>query len=405
MNRTSIYGLSLWPLVLLFTSFIATNYGFGIYLFAAIAPEMQAELGFSYAEMGITTGFAQAGFLASALASGFLTSWIGAYRLVKISITLCCLSLFGLVWADNFTLSSLFLIIMGCCAASVWVPMVEVAQTHIPKRHQGKALGLMSSGTSYGVFINSLLIFWLLPIFDWRALWAATAFLVFAIALWGILFLHTLDRKSVSENHPAPPPTPPRSWRVQLASLPKSFVSLIMVMMFFNGLACLPYQTYLSSFLVTQHGASLPQSAFAWQIIGLVGMVGGFTMGWIADRFSVRRTLTIVYSFLFLSTALLLFSSGDRLSIFILAVLFGLSFYSIFGLIPAYISLTCKTGSAALVFALGNVALGLGGITGNIAGGLIQELTGSLRGSYIITSVSATLLIGMSLLMQGEENH
>lgn len=127
-------------------------------------------------------------------------------------------------------------------------------------------------------------------------------------------------------------------------------------------------------------------------------------MGWLADIITVRRTLTIVYSFLATATALLLFSSGDRLDIFILSVLFGLSFYSIFGLVPAYISLTCKGSTAALIFAFGNVALGLGGIIGNVAGGFIQEITGTLQGSYLLTLSAAFILILLSLFMIDERS-
>ena len=61
-----------------------------------------------------------------------------------------------------FLLVSFLLVIMGGCVASVWVPMVEVSQRYIPDSYQGRALGLMSSGTSYGVFINSLLLAFLM---------------------------------------------------------------------------------------------------------------------------------------------------------------------------------------------------------------------------------------------------
>ena len=77
-----------------------------------------------------------------------------------------------------------------------------------------------------------------------------------------------------------------------------------MLMMFLNGLSCMPFQTYLSSLLVGEHGLNIEQSASAWRLIGFVGMFGGFLIGWVADRITVRWTLLIVYLLLGQSTAI-----------------------------------------------------------------------------------------------------
>ncbi|MEG9862206.1 MAG: hypothetical protein V6Z81_06855 [Parvularculales bacterium] len=89
----NLSGIHFLSFVDLLTSLIATAYGFGIYLFPAIAPEMIRDIGFDYLEMGITTGAIQAGFLTFALLSGFLTfallsgfltSLLGAVRPSKL---------------------------------------------------------------------------------------------------------------------------------------------------------------------------------------------------------------------------------------------------------------------------------------------------------------------------------
>jgi hypothetical protein len=73
-------------------------------------------------------------------------------------------------------------------------------------------------------------------------------------------------------------------WSI-IRSLPKGATLVILVMMFFNGISCLPFQTYLSSVLVDEHGYSLSTSATSWQIIGLVGMASGFSMGWVGGPY------------------------------------------------------------------------------------------------------------------------
>lgn len=92
--------------------------------------------------------------MSSALA-GFLTLRFGAVNLILFSIIVCALALAGLVFVGSVLTLGALLLILGACASLIWVPMVEVSREVIPPRNRGKALGLMSSGTSYGVFVNS----------------------------------------------------------------------------------------------------------------------------------------------------------------------------------------------------------------------------------------------------------
>ena len=97
-------------LVLIFTGFIAATYGFGIYLFPALAPEMIKDIGFSYNQMGVTTGLVQAAFMLFALISGLITTRFGAFRIIQLSSYTCLLCFAGLFFADNFIIISALLI-------------------------------------------------------------------------------------------------------------------------------------------------------------------------------------------------------------------------------------------------------------------------------------------------------
>jgi len=400
----TLSGIRLWGFIALFTSFIASTYGFGIYLFPAIAPEMIKDIRFTYAEMGITTGFVQAGFLFFALVSGLLTNKVGAFRIIKTSVLLCTLSLLGMIWANNFLVISLLLILMGGCAASVWVPMVEVCQKYISPIHQGRALGLMSSGTSYGVFTNSILISFFLNDLGWRFIWIATFIIVALIYLCAFFIFRAIERHEAevdSQSTSAQATSIP--FLEKIRNLPRKTTAIIMLMMFLNGLSCMPFQTYLSSLLVGEHGLNIEQSASAWRLIGFVGMFGGFLIGWVADRITVRWTLLIVYLLLGQSTAILLYAEITPVSIYASSALFGLSFYAIFGLVPAYISHVYKNNTAAIVFAFGNIALGLGGILGNTAGSWIKQATNTFEGLYLIKLFAAIGSAILSIVMRSEK--
>lgn len=387
--------------VLLFTAFVAAAYGFGIYLFPAMVEPIRGEIGFTYGTMGTISGLVQAGFMAMSLLAGLLTVRLGAMPLVLTAVALCAAALAGLSAAPNVAALAVLLTLLGGCAAAIWVPMIEIARAHVPARHLGKALGLMSSGTSYGVFVNSLLLTSLLASAGWRAVWLAASLLVVALALLAVLRLGRMT---------APPPRTtahgPLSTAARLRTLPRGLTAAVLFMMFLNGLACMPFQTYLSAYVHAEAGHDATTAAQLWRTIGLVGMASGFGIGWLADRITVRLGLIATYLILALACVLLVQADGaaGRWLLQAAAVCFGLSFYAVFGLVPAYISHAFGTGAAALVFALGNVAVGLGGIAGNLMGGSLKTITGSFEPAYWVMLAAALCSALLSALMPNERS-
>jgi predicted MFS family arabinose efflux permease len=386
--------------VLLFTAYIASTYGFGLYLFPAMVESIRASVHFSYKTMGTISGFVQAGFMAAALMAGFLTVRLGALPMILGSIAACALALAGLAIAPDVVSMAVLLTVLGAAAAAIWVPMVEIARDHIARQHQAKALGLMSSGTSYGVFINSFLLTALLPSQGWRALWLATAAIVAMLAILGFLVLRGSEQKSSARTDDHPP-----SMRARIRTLPARLTAAIVLMMFLNGLSCMPYQTYLSAFLQDEAGYSAATAAYAWRVIGLVGMFSGFAVGALADRITVRLGMFFTYGILAASCLLLLAApGGDNLAaLYGATIAFGVSFYAVFGLVPAYIGHFFGSGSAALVFAFGNIALGLGGIVGNALGGWLKASSGSFAPIYVVMLVAAIASAALCVIMPSEK--
>lgn len=390
-------------ITLLFTAFIASTYGFGMYLFPAMSEAIRADLPFSYGTMGTISGAVQVGFMACALLAGLLTLRFGAIPMILGSIVICALALGGLAVAPDVTTMAVFLTILGGAAAAIWVPMVEVSREIIPEKHQGKALGLMSSGTSYGVFINSVLLTTSLTTYGWRSLWTVTCALVTVLAVIGFLRLRGIGAPGASGGVGS---VEKPSVRERLRTMPKGLCGAILFMMFLNGLSCMPFQTYLSAFLQSEAGHSTEVAAGIWRIIAVVGMVGGFAVGALADRITIRLAMAATYAILALACLALVNGGGEEqtIGLYVAAVAFGIAFYAIFGLVPAYIGHAFGPGNAALVFAFGNIALGTGGTAGNILGGVLKELTGSFVPIYMIMLGAALFSAGLSLAMPDERS-
>ena len=248
-------------IIVLFMAFIGTTYGFGMYLFPAIAESIRQDIDFSHGTMGLIFGYVQFGFIVSSAATGFLTLRFGAINLILFSIIACGLSLGAVVFAGSVHVLAALLLILGTCAALIWVPMVEVSREIIPLRNRGKALGLMSSGTSYGVLINSALLAVALPVHGWRGLWGITCLLATLLAVYALVRLAPLRKHH--DGHTASLPTVrPRHWG-RVFALPRQLVGIILLMMFLNGFACVPFQTYLSTYLIGEAGFEEAKAASA----------------------------------------------------------------------------------------------------------------------------------------------
>lgn len=379
-------------IAILFTALIGAVYGFGMYLFPAMVESIRRDISFSYSTLGLISGAVQAGFLVSSALAGFLTLWFGATNLILFSIILSAFALGGLTLVGNVYALGTFLVILGACASLIWVPMVEVSREIISPHNRGKALCLMSSGTSYGVFINSTLLAAVLPVFGWRMLWATTFSIVTVLAIYSAWRLFPI-RNQHDRHRDVTPIKKPLGWN-RVASLPKQLVGGILVMMFLNGISCMSFQTYLSAYLVGQIGLKEAGVASVWGIIGVVGMFSGFLVGALADRITIRRGMIVTYLMLGMAALAVMFAETDGagyLLILVSGMAFGLSFYAIFGLIPAYISHLFSDGNAALIFSFGNVSLGIGGVIGNLFGGYSKEITGSFDILYLTILIAALL--------------
>ena len=408
--------------VFVFTGFIGVSYGFGIYLFASLAPAMRGDLGFSYGDMGVITSLAQISFLGFALLSGFLTARMNSVSLMLSAIGICAAALWAVSIASAVWVMAAMLIALAGTASAVWTPMVEATQRFIPPQHHGRALGLMSSGTAYGVFINGLIIQFFLDDYSWRFIWLASFILTAClwVGAWVLFFrtrrraqtgtrsgvaVHPVASRPLVRAHATAPPsvrahaTAPPSVRAHAAApsldAPRRLAILVIVSMFFHGFACVPFQNYFSSFLVAEYGYRVVETATAWKIIGVVGMFSGFLMGWLGDRITIRWSLMISLILLLISTLMLIVGLAQGYWIWLIAICFGMAFYPIFGLVPAFIARNFSGARASRIFGLGNVGLGIGAALGNVVGGALKTATGSFVGSY--TLFLAAALVGCVL--------
>jgi predicted MFS family arabinose efflux permease len=281
--------------------------------------------------------------------------------------------------------------------------MVEIVARVTRYQHRGRVLGLVSSGTSYGVFLNSLLVPAFVAANNWRGVWLTTGIITLAAGLAGVILFQQaglLHRSGGQSGREPSSKTASRglpTW--QLIFTP--WIALVSVMTFLNGFCLLPFQNYLSPYLREGLGLTVAFAADVWRTIGVIGTVAGFVVGWLSDKTGVRFALVMSYSCI-TAAALILAVVPLGVLPMIAGMLFALAFYPIFGLIPAYVSKVADGTTATAVFVVANVTLGIGGIVGNYAAGLLQSFAGTFVWIYVAIAVIAAGLAVLSVVLPKE---
>jgi len=393
-------------ITIVLTSFVATTYGFGFYLFSAIIPEMRADLDFSYTTVGIITGTAQASFMLFAIGGAIVAHRIGGAWVTILSMILCSACLLLIPVMPNIILIGTLLVIMGGCAASVYVPMVDLVSQTIKQAHRGKVLGLISSGTSYGVFINGMLI----PVFlqdnNWEGIWLTVALIAVGSTLLGIIVFRRTHLFKLNKTEESTKPVTVKQQKsggfFKNIKQAEPWVLLIFLITFLNGLTTLPFQNYLTPYLREELGFDVSFSGQVWAMIGFIGMFSGFLLGALSDIIGIRKTMLLTYLLLFLSAFLLIVNPSQHL-IYFSGIFFALAFYPIFGLVPAYITKKKSRLTATMIFGIANVTLGIGGVLGNFLAGVSATQTDSFSGIYILVAILSVVLISLTIYLPKEE--
>ncbi len=406
-------------IAVLLTSIAASTYGFGVYLFPQLINVMREDLHFDYQVVGTITAAAQGCYILFSLCGTWLARRIGGSQILVGSLASCGLLLIMLPLTSNIWLIGLILALMGGLTASVWVPMAELISLTITYENRGKVLSLISSGTSYGVFINSLLVPWLVTEQNWQTIWYAvgagtlvlTLVTLLSFRRLGLFFKANLAQTTLPDTDPPAIPQQPRtSWGKRLLNglhqAVKPWVVTIWILTFVGGFCAMPFQNYLSPYLLEEVGVSSDLSSQIWGMVGFTGMFSGLILGTLSDKAGVRTTLALCYACLFLAGVLLV-TLPTGYYLFAASILFAVAYYPIFGLIPAYTAKKIKdadSGTITLVFGVSNVTLGLGGMMGNLVGGMLKESTGSFFWTYVVVIAAALTLALLSQLLPDEHS-
>jgi MFS family permease len=159
------------------------------------------------------------------------------------------------------------------------------------------------------------------------------------------------------------------------------------------GFSYIIYATFFIRYLTGEAGYSRTAAGTLWFQIGVVSIISGFVWGSVSDRWGRRTALLWVFGLQ--GASFLLFGlSRDLWSVYLSAVLFAATGWSV----PALMAALCGDlfGARLAPVALGLITMvfGLGQALGPLLAGVIADAMRSFAPAFILASTIALVLGG-----------
>jgi MFS family permease len=165
------------------------------------------------------------------------------------------------------------------------------------------------------------------------------------------------------------------------------------------GLSYVIYSTFFAKYLIAEGGYSQHQAGRLWATIGWISILSGIVWGAVSDRLGRKYGLAIVYliqAFSFTAFALWRSPPGYIASV----VAFGLTGWSIPGIIAAACTDTVGARLAPAAFGFATLFFGLGQAVGPAIGGLLADSCGTFQWAFLLAGGVAFLGAMGSLLLR-----
>lgn len=321
--------------------------------------------------------------------------------------------------ARNFTELLLARIGVGIGEAGCTPAAHSLITDYVPREQRGRALALYSLGVPVGSLAGLVLGGILLASLGWRAafLIAGVPGLLLAVIVW--FALDEPRKRAITSQTPAAPAMPLGQALATLRRLPSFwFISFGTAMGAFGYYG---QASFFGSLYMRTHSGGIAALADIWSvpptvflglslglIVGLVGMVGTFIGGQLADRAARRgirgytlvpSTSLVVAAPLFAGAALaptvpLSFACLSA-AIFVHALNYGSVFASVQTLVPAHVR---AMAAAVQLFVTNAIGLALGPLFVGVASDLFAPTLGSEQGLRAAMALVALPLAIGSLL-------
>lgn len=341
--------------------------GFALYGLPFFYDFMVREYGWSRAI--VTSGNALGKLLVGPL-FGFIAGWMvdrfGPQRMMAAGALMGGLALAGLSRADTLPLFYLFYILNALAYVCGGPLPCQVLIARRFDKNRGKAMGIAYLGIGAGGALVPLLAARLQHVMGWHYALLTLGGLIVLLALPLPLILKSPDA-APQPAATAPPPAAPKGEIGAILRSPAFYLLAFGSMCSIGAVGGVMQhlKLYLRDQAFTQEGAARILS-----LVLLSSLVGRVLMGWLADRFSRKRVMILIYMLVACAIPLLLMPAFPG-RIYLFALIFGI------GLGGDYMIIPLMAGDLFGVRALGRV-MGIILVADGVAESAFPMLVGAL---------------------------
>jgi MFS family permease len=357
-----------------------TQYAFGVFV-----TELEADLGWSRAEITAAVSFfALAGVVAPPV--GWALDRYGARPVMAASIAALAVSQLGRPWmTEVWQFYALSAIQFAAMPGAVIITAGRVVGTWF-EGSRGRAMGLTAMGANFGGIIFASLTALLISSIGWRA----------SYFVYGLLFLALVPLVLAVVREPPFPggatsdgaaggPRPMTGATLAEALRSRAFYLLVVTLL----LATMTYGSVLPQIVphLENVGVSKSEAAAALSLFALFGMLGKVSFGWLTER---RPTRYVMGASLACQVAGLwiLLAAGSSTLFWAAVPVFGLGFGSLGALMPLLVQETFGLRAFGTIFGLVNFATLGTALAGPLFVGASFDATGSYRLAFMALSVA-----------------
>lgn len=377
-SRTPRYG---WVIVAACTLMVFITYGL-IYSYSVFFKPLAEHFQWDRATVSMIYSFAVIIRGAVSIGTGWLADRFGARKLL-IGCGLFMAA--GYLLASQVTALWQFFVAYAIVEAIGMSGIFGVGTALVSKwfsRNRGLALGIVASGSGMGTFLIVPAAERLVNQLNWDG-----AFIVCGIAAGFIMILGASFLKPPPAA-PALAKTTPSTGVTIREALKDSRLYLIMLcfLLFFFGTQVV--MVHLVNYATDQGIDSLVAATFM-SVVGLVSVAGRLSIGIIADKIGVYKSMVITSLFLVISFVILIFSESVWM-FFLFAIIFSIPYGGEVTQIPLVIGRFFGTRAMATLMGMTLFIIGLGGALGPWVAGKLYDVTGSYDWAFITGAISAT---------------
>ncbi|WMS42802.1 YbfB/YjiJ family MFS transporter [Acuticoccus sp. MNP-M23] len=372
------------PLVLILALAIVPAVGLGIarFSYALMLPDMQADLGWSYAQAGWMNTTNAFGYLAGALLAAGAARRFGAAMVTVYGLGACVLSLALCAVLRDDTLLNLARILAGLGAGLAFVAGGVLA-AEAAMRDPAKAsflLGLFYAGPGFGIVVSGLTVPFVLAGAgpgSWPYAWGALALLSAPLALVLVLALRVDTAAKASA-------------RVSVRLFP---MGSMLAAYFLFGVGYIAYMTFMIAFVRDQSSAAAHQALF-WVAIGGTAITSPWLWSGVLRRLKGGHAFSLLCSLTAAAVSLPLLWQGPA-ALLASAALFGCTFFSVVASTTAFVRRNYAPSAWGAGIGAMTVVFGIGQILGPAAVGAVNDWRGGLSSGL---AASAALLFLAALV-------